>query len=68
MFGCTCKAHQALTLIVVLLIDAGGVVLTGSRSTLVNVDFTVITLKTRYTEAVELCHSVYTDGSILTGL
>lgn len=66
-FGCTCEAHQAFTLVVVLLIDAGGVVLTGSWRALVDVNFAVVALKPWHAEAVILCHSVHTDSSILTG-
>lgn len=66
--GCTCKALQALTLVVVLLIDAGRVVLTRPWRALVDVDLTVVALEARHTEAVELHHSVQADGSVLTGL
>lgn len=52
----------------ILLVDAGGVVLAGSRCTLVDVDLTVVSLETRHTEAVELCHCVHADGSVLAGL
>lgn len=64
----TCEALQALTLVVVLLVDTGGVVLTGPRRTLVDVDLTVVSLEARHAEALERGHSVYTDGSVLTRL
>lgn len=52
----------------ILLVDAGGVVLAGPRCTLVDVDLTVVSLETRHTEAVEFCHSVHANSSVLAGL
>lgn len=64
----TCEPQQALALVVVLLVDAGGVVLAGPRRTLVDVDLAGGSLETRNAEAVELCHPVDANGSILAGL
>lgn len=64
----TCKSQQALALVVILLVDAGGVVLAGPRRTLVDVNLTVVPLETRHAEAVELCYSIHANGSVLAGL
>lgn len=69
--GCTqstCKSQETLALVVILLVDAGGVVLARPRRTLVDVNLTVVTLEARHAEAVELCHSIHANGSVLAGL
>lgn len=64
----TCKSEQTLALVVILLVDAGGVVLARPRRALVDVNLTVVSLETRHAEAVELRHSVHTNGSVLARL
>lgn len=64
----TCEALQALTLVVVLLIDAGAVVLAGPRGALVDVDLAGVTLETGDAEAAELRLAVHADGPVLAGL
>ena len=57
---------ETFTRVVVLLVDAGGVVLAGPRRTLVDVKLAVVALETGHAEAVELGHPVHTDGPVLT--
>lgn len=64
----TCKAGETLTDVTVLPINTGPVVLARSRCTLINVDVTVVTLETGYTEALVRVHAVDADGPIPTGL
>lgn len=64
----TCEAWSTLTPVPIHLVHACAVVLTGSGSTLVDVQVTVITLKSRHTEALVAINSISTDGSVLTRL
>lgn len=64
----TCKPNETFTDVAVLPVDARPVVLTGLGCALVDVKITVVTLKTRYAEAVIHTRSVLTDGSVPAGL
>ena len=61
----TCVSQQALADVAILRVDTGGVVLTGMRRTLVDVNLAVVTLETRHTETVVLRHAVHADGPVL---
>ena len=60
------EAFKTFTLVVVLLVDAGGVVLAGTRRTLIDVKLAVVALETGHAKAVELGHPVHTDRPVLT--
>lgn len=64
----TCKSQQALALVVILLVDAGGVVLAGPRRTLVDVNLTGVSLEAGHAEALKLCYSIHANCSVLAGL
>lgn len=64
----TFKSWSAVAPVVVHLIKTCAIVLTGSRGTLVDVQVTVVALKSRHTETLVGVDPVFTDGSILAGL
>lgn len=50
------------------LIHACAIVQAGSGSTLIDVQVTMVPLKSRHTEALVAINPIFTDGSVLTGL
>lgn len=64
----TCESQQTLALVVVLLVDARGVVLARPGRALVDVNLARVPLEAGHAEAVELCHPVHANGSVLAGL
>lgn len=64
----TFEAWSTVTPVVIYVIHTCAIVLTGSGGTLVDVQVTVVALKSRHTETLVGVNPVFTDGSILTRL
>lgn len=64
----TFESWSTFTPVVIYLIYTCAIILTGLGGTLVDVQVTVKSLKSRYTETLVGINSVFTDGSILTRL
>lgn len=62
----TCEACGTFTPVEIHLVHACAVVLTGTGSTFIDVQITVIALKSRHTEALVAINAVPANGSILT--
>lgn len=63
----TCVARDALAHVVIHLVQAGAVVLTGPGRTLVDVYVAVVSLEAWHTETAVLVQPLSADGSVLAG-
>ena len=64
----TFKTWSAVTRVMIHLVQTCAIVLTGSGGTLIDVQVTVGTLKSRHTKTLVATVPVLTDGSVLAGV